>query len=92
MYSLGALSSFFIYILLFTDKKKKTDQLKKDGFHWSNQAKKAFVKLKQAMSSILVLALPDFTQPFILETDASGQGLGAGLTQNSYQGPLIIFL
>ena len=60
-----------------------TDQLKKDGFHWSGQAEKTFVTLKQVMSSVPVLALPDLTQPFILETDASGQGLGVVLTQNS---------
>ena len=31
VYSLGALCSFFIYILLFTDKKKKSSPLNKVG-------------------------------------------------------------
>ena len=60
-----------------------TNQLKNDGFHWSHQAEKAFVKMKQAMSSVPVLALPNFTQPFILETNALGQSLGVVLTQNN---------
>ena len=56
-----------------------TDELKKDGFKWSTIVEKAFLQLKMAMSSILVLALLDFTRPFILDTDASRHGLGAVL-------------
>ena len=43
--------------------------------------KKAFESLKQALNSPPVLAYPDYTKPFIVEVDASNDGLGAVLSQ-----------
>lgn len=43
-----------------------------------------FNKLKQTMISSQVLALPNFQQPSILETDASGTGVGVVLHYNSH--------
>jgi hypothetical protein len=57
------------------------DLLKKDAFNWQQVHSQAFQTLKDKMSSTPVLALPDFTMPFILETDASGAGIGAVLMQ-----------
>lgn len=59
-------------------------QLKKDDFQWGDAATNAFEKLKLAMTSVPVLALPDFSQSFIVETDASRYGLGAVLQQNQW--------
>lgn len=61
--------------------KPLTDMLKKGGFIWTKQSEDAYERLKTAMVSSPVLALPDFSRPFIVETDASSTGLGAVLMQ-----------
>lgn len=59
-----------------------TRLLTKDGFSWNTEAGEAFVKLKDTPSSPPILALPDFTQQFIIESDTCGTRLGAILSQN----------
>lgn len=61
-----------------------TDLLKKDQFCWSEAAKNFFAALKLALSSTPILALPNFTLPFQIRTDASGSGIGAVLLQNEH--------
>jgi hypothetical protein len=53
-------------------------------FIWTSEHNQAFQALKSALSSVPVLALPNFTIPFALETDASGTGIGAVLTQEGH--------
>ena len=50
-------------------------------FRWSDQCEEAFRKLKRSLSQAPILAFPDFTKTFVLDTDASNDGIGAVLSQ-----------
>jgi hypothetical protein len=66
-----------------------TTLLKKDSFHWNEEAQKAFNTLKEAMVSAPILSLPNFESQFIVQMDASGFAMGAVLIQNKH--PLAYF-
>ena len=61
-----------------------TDLLKKRNFGWNSVVDEAFEKLKCAMVTTPVLALLDFTDTFIVETDAFNYGIGAVLSQKGW--------
>ena len=48
---------------------------------WTGRAELAFQRLKKMLVSAPLLKNPDFTRTFILQTDASGVGVGAVLSQ-----------
>lgn len=64
-----------------------TDLLKKSKkkFVWTEEAEEAFSELKSVLTSAPVLANPDFSRPFTIESDASDTAVGAALVQD-YEG------
>ena len=49
---------------------------------WTTTHQSALQKLVASLTSLPVMAYPDFNSPFVLHTDASEEGLGAVLYQN----------
>jgi hypothetical protein len=58
-----------------------TALLRKDSFGWNERAEEAFQRLKEVMTNPPVLELPNFSKSFIIECDASGEGISAILMQ-----------
>ncbi|KAJ8401335.1 hypothetical protein AAFF_G00385660 [Aldrovandia affinis] len=50
-------------------------------FKWSPVSQDAFDHLRKALTTVPVLAIPDPSKPFILDTDTSNDGVGAVLSQ-----------
>ena len=55
-------------------------------FIWTKTCQDAFHELKRLLINAPLLVFPDFTRPFVLETDASGAGLRAVLAQKQEDG------
>lgn len=64
------------------------DMLKSNNFEWTSHSEFAFTHLKKALTiaptTAPVLTLPNFEEEFMIETDASGCGIGAMFTQQKH--------
>ncbi|PJE77975.1 hypothetical protein CI610_03096 [invertebrate metagenome] len=67
-----------------TRKKRSKSPLPSSAIKWSwdTEQEEAFRRLKDVLCSPVVLGYPDYSLPFELHTDASGNGLGAVLYQH----------
>ena len=50
-------------------------------FQWSEDCQRAFEELKEALANAPVLPYPDPERPYVLDCDASAEGVGAVLSQ-----------
>ena len=71
-----------LYDLTSGDNKDK----KSEHVDLSPDPRDAFDRLKVTCLQAPILAFPDFNKPFLLETDTSGRGLGAVLSQKQADG------
>ena len=61
---------------------------------WNEKLDQAFKKVKELLCKKSVLQSPDFQRPFLLQTDASEQGIGVVLSQKEEDGtdyPVALF-
>ncbi|GJY93175.1 reverse transcriptase [Tanacetum coccineum] len=81
---LGLTGYYRRFIKNFIGISRPLTTLLKNAFKWNTKAQTSFEHLKLAVIFAPILGLPNFEQPFIVETDASGVGLGAVLQQNGH--------
>ncbi|KAJ8389317.1 hypothetical protein AAFF_G00121820 [Aldrovandia affinis] len=82
---LGLASYYRRFIAGFANIAHPLHQLteKRQRFTWSPASLNAFDHLHKALITTPILLIPDLTKPFLLDTDASNNGVGAVLSQAS---------
>ena len=80
---MGLANYYRRYIQDFATLARPLHRLREKGasFRWTPDCEHAFYELKRRLTSAPILVFPDFSRPFILDTDASATGLGAVLSQ-----------
>ena len=61
------------------------------SWHWTTQCEAAFTALKDKLLSPLIVSFPQFDKTFVVDTDASQDGLGAVLSQDGDSGHVIAY-
>jgi hypothetical protein len=64
---------------------------KENVFEWTEQCEKAFVKLKNLLTSAPIIQPPDWSLPFEIMCDASDYAVGAVLGQRKDKKPYVIY-
>lgn len=83
---LGLATYFRKFVPGFAKIAAPLNELKKNEFRWTESQQRAFDILRKALMTDPVLMHPDLSKPFSVETDASGNGLGAVLLQRGDDG------
>jgi transposase InsO family protein len=81
--SLGLCTYYRRFVEGFADRAAPLYELltKNKTFKWTNRCQQSFDDLKVALTSAPVLGMPNETDPFVLDTDASDEAIGAVLSQ-----------
>ena len=69
------------FIKSFAQLARPLHRLTEQGVPWTDSCQEAFNQLRACLCSSPVLAYPDFSKPFILDTDASDVGISGVLSQ-----------
>ena len=85
---IGFANFYRCFIRHFAKIAKPLHELTGEGkpFLWTDRQQKAFEDLKHAFATAPVLALPDFSKPFRVETDSSEFACGGVLSQEGKDG------
>ena len=80
---LGLSSYYRRFVRNFSEIAKPLHRLTEWGrkFSWTVECETAFATLKNRLASAPILSFPDFSKPFILDIDASQEGISAVLSQ-----------
>jgi hypothetical protein len=80
---LGLCGYYRSYITNFSAIAKCLHRLIEKGrkYPWDDNCQNVFENIKERLISASILGHPDFTKPFILDTDASKDAIGAALSQ-----------
>lgn len=82
---IGLASWYRRFISDFSCRIRPLTQLLRKGqrWIWTAEQEAALQEIKTLLTSAPILARPDFSRTFLLQTDASAEGLGAVLTQDT---------
>lgn len=89
---LGTASYYRRFIPNFSTRVAPITQLlhKNHTWVWTGECESAFKYIKNCLATAATLSCPDFSRPFVVETDASAFGIGAVLLQEYEEGNKII--
>ena len=84
---LGLANYYRRFIRSFADLAKPLHKLTEHNitFSWTQECHDAFDSLRLKLTSIPILAYPDFSKSFLLNTDASNSGISAVLSHDGFE-------